>query len=105
MTFTGLTNCWLEVTIGTGFGLAASETHWWGNAVGDTGAGNTTKVLVNTDDEIMCRPPYLHNPFNRAPVSDQSDLDKNSLVNTDDEILCRPPYTTNPFTAVSVITR
>ncbi len=90
----------------TGLPLAADDVSYWGNAVGDTGAGNTSpNVLVNTDDEVLCRPPYLHGPFSRAAVTDTSDLNKDSLVNTDDEVLCRPPNTTTPFTCVKMVTR
>lgn len=105
-TFEGVIDCWLQVTIGTGFGLEAPETHWWGNARGDTGAGNSgTNILVNANDEVMCRAPYLHNAFNPAPVDDASDLNKDRLVNANDEVLCRSPYVTNAFNCVKAIVR
>jgi hypothetical protein len=101
-----LTNCWLKVTVKTTTGLVAPDVSYWGNAVGDTGVGNTSsRILVNASDEVMCRWPYTLNALRRATVTNPSDLNKDSLVNSNDEVLCRPPYTTNAFNCVRMITR
>jgi len=81
-------------------GITADDYFIFGVAIGDANAD----LVVNTDDETLCRPPYLHNPFNRATITDPSDLNRDSLVNTDDEVLCRPPHTTNPFNSLKRIT-
>jgi hypothetical protein len=102
-----LTNCWLKVTVKTTVGLTAADVSYWGNVVGEAGVGNSpvTNLLVNANDEVMARPPYTHNALNRAPVTDTSDYNKDSLVNPNDEVLCRPPYTTNALSCVKLITR
>lgn len=103
LTFENVIDCWLEVTIGTGFGLPAAETHWWGNAMMDSGTFQTVNILVDANDEIGAR----NNPrsaFNRAPVTWAWDYDKNSICDSTDQILAR----NNPksaFTCVKVISR
>jgi len=92
------------VDIGTGFGLAAAETHWWGNASGDSGSGNTApRILVNPTDEIGARnnPHGISNP---TPVDDAYDYNKDRLVNLTDQIYVRT-HTTTPFNCVVMITR
>jgi hypothetical protein len=102
-----VTNCWLKVTVKATVGLATADISYWGNVVGEAGVGNvpSSNLLVNSNDEVMARPPYIHNALNRALVDDTSDYNKDSLVNSNDEVLCRPPYTTNAMTCVKQITR
>ncbi|MBI4580586.1 MAG: hypothetical protein HY718_12840 [Planctomycetes bacterium] len=103
MTFTGLTNTWLQVDIGTGFGWGTG-THWWGNAAGDTGQGNTApNVLVNATDEIWSR-RHPTTPLNRSPVQDMADVNKDALVNATDQIYVRT-HPTTPLNCVKMITR
>jgi len=97
-------NTWLQVDIGTGFGLAAAETHFWGNAPGDTGQGNTPpNALVNPSDEIWTR-MHPTTPFNRSPVFDACDINKDSLANPADQIYVRT-HPTTPFNCLKMICR
>jgi len=99
-----LKSTWLQVDIGTGFGLAAPETHWWGNADGDTGQGNLPpNVLVNPTDEIWIR-THPTTPFNRSPVYDACDITKDSLANPTDQIYVRT-HPTTPLNCVKMISR
>lgn len=99
-----LKNTWLKVTIGTGFGLPASETHFWGNAAGDTGTGNVSpNVLTNASDELAAR----SNPttaINRSPVTDRYDINKTSLVDGSDQLWIRSNPTTS-LTCLKFVTK
>jgi hypothetical protein len=99
-----LTNTWLQVTIGTGFGLPAPETHWWGNAVGDGGGNTLPSITVSPSDEALCR-MGPHTVFNRATVDVPYDYNKDSIVGPSDEAICRPPNQTTVFDCVKAITR
>lgn len=88
-----LKNTWVQVDIGTGFG-AAAETHYWGNAAGDTGMGNVSpNFLTNGSDELGAR----SNPttvVTRSLVSDPFDINKTSLVDGSDQLWIRSNGTT-----------
>ncbi|MBI4580294.1 MAG: lamin tail domain-containing protein, partial [Planctomycetes bacterium] len=104
MTFTGLTNTWLRVEVGTGFGLAASEVHYWGNAAGDTGQGNTVpNILVSPTDEIWVR-THPTTPLARSPVQDMADVTKDGIASPTDQIYVRT-HPSTPLNAVKMITR
>lgn len=80
-------------------GLPESDFFIFGIAIGDANGD----LLVNADDEVLCRPPYTHNAFNPAPIDDPSDINRDRLVNAVDEVLCRTPYVTNAFTSLKRI--
>ncbi|MBI4579757.1 MAG: hypothetical protein HY718_08650, partial [Planctomycetes bacterium] len=104
MTFTGLTSTWLRVEVGTGFGLSASEVHYWGNADGDTGQGNSgTNILVSPTDEIWVR-THPTTPLARSPVQDMADVNKDGIASPTDQIYVRT-HPTTPLNAVKMITR
>lgn len=94
-----LKNVWLKVGIGTGFGLAGADTHYWGNAAGDTGVGNVSpNFLTSGSDELAAR----SNPttvVTRSPVTDPHDINKTSLVDGQDQLWIR----SNPTTAVTCL--
>lgn len=94
-------NTWLKVEIGTGFGLAATETHFWGNVAGDVGAGNTSpNITVAPADEVAIG----LNPSSDSPVTDQYDVNKDSLVDETDEDYAHD-NNTSAFTCVKFITK
>lgn len=100
-TFTNVTNCWLEVNIGTGFGLAAPETHWWGNVRYEDGTIQGLNIPVNATDEIDAR----NNPsgfFKVAPTY-VWDYNKDGSCNATDELGAR--FNPSGFFSVQVITR
>jgi hypothetical protein len=97
-------NTWLQVSIGTGFGLPAADVHWWGNVVGDTGQGNELPIiLVNPTDEIKAR-MLPRTPGYPADVANPYDINKDRLVNPTDQIIIRTNLRT-PANAVIAITR
>jgi len=98
---------WLQVTIGTGFGLLAEEVHYWGNAKADCGTVDPlvpTNILVNATDEIEARNNPRTSGFNRAPVDWAWDYDKDSFCNATDQLYPRDNPKTG-FTCVRVITK
>ncbi|MBI4579424.1 MAG: hypothetical protein HY718_06955 [Planctomycetes bacterium] len=97
-------SAWLQVDIGTGFGLELPETHWWGNADGDTGQGNPPpNVLVSPTDEIWIR-THPTTPLNRSKVFDACDVNKDGLSNPTDQIYART-HPTTPLNCVKMIVR
>ncbi|MBI4578238.1 MAG: carboxypeptidase regulatory-like domain-containing protein, partial [Planctomycetes bacterium] len=97
-------NTWLQVDIGTGFGLPAPDTHYWGNAAGDTGQGNIPpNILVNPTDEIWIR-THPTTPLNRSPVQDMADVNKDSLANPTDQVYIRT-HATTPLNCVRMVVR
>jgi hypothetical protein len=97
-------NTWLEVTIAANSDtrLATPETFYFGNAVGDSGLGDTANnATVNATDEIGAR----NNPANLAaniPITNIYDYDRNAQVNAADQIAARN-NATNPTTVVKFI--
>jgi hypothetical protein len=96
-------NTWLQVDIGTGFGLAVPETHYWGNASGEDGNGTTATLLVNATDEVDAR-NNTRTPGNPAPVTFYYDCNKDRLVNATDQVYIRT-HNATPATAVKQITK
>jgi hypothetical protein len=97
-------NEWLEVTIAANANtrLASPETFYFGNAVGNSGLGDTAiNATVNATDEIGAR----NNPANLAaniPITNIYDYDRNAQVNAADQIASRN-NATNPATVVKYI--
>ena len=89
---------WLQVTIGTGFGLETAETHWWANAQADCGTVQGTNILVDATDEIQAR-ANPRNFLNRAPVDWPWDYNKDSLCDATDQLLSR----NNPKTFLNCV--
>jgi hypothetical protein len=71
------TNTWLKVTIGTGFGLAAADVHYWGHAAGDTGSNTSPNVVVNPADVTWIK-THPSSPLARSLVSANEDVTKDS---------------------------
>ena len=85
---------WLQVVVlaTPNTGLAVSDTHYWGNAIADTGdsAGNTA---VSTADVLGAR-ANPHTLLNPAALDDVYDFNRDSLVNTQDPLIARNNTTT-----------
>jgi hypothetical protein len=97
-------NTWLKVDVGTGFGLAAAETHYWGNVAGDCNMGNTaTNFTVSGADELAVR-SHPTNSFSPSIVTDIYDVNKDHLANASDQLYIRSNGTTS-FTCVKSITK
>ncbi len=83
-------NKWLEVTIAANSDtrLTAPETFYFGNAVGNTGAGDTTmNALVNVIDEAGARAnPH---PLSNLPRTNIYDFNRDGRVNVLDESIAR----------------
>ena len=97
-------NEWLEVTIGRyGPGPISGDRFYFGNAIADSGAGNTANyALVNATDEIAARNDP-HNFANPAPIDNVHDYDRDGKVDATDQILART-HGTNFLTALRFIT-
>jgi hypothetical protein len=82
---------WLRVTVHANerTGLAQSDVFYFGNALGDSGLGNSaTQATVNTTDELGAR----NNPqsvFNNIPLTNAYDYNRDGAVNTSDGLLAR----------------
>ena len=80
---------WLQVTtLAAGdVGLAADDTFYYGNAVGEGGNSNTD-AIVNATDEILARnnPHWFGDP---ALLDDPYDYNRDQRVNATDEIIAR----------------
>jgi len=77
---------WLQVAVWptANTGLPTKDVFYWGNAIGDTGGGNTPDVaIVNVADynEVVNNPHILLNP---ASIIDQCDFNRDRLVNDTD---------------------
>lgn len=106
ITLSGVTKTWLQVNIGTGFGLPAGETHFWGSAVADTGdngpyTANKAILVSSTDfDGVRTHPTAP----NAAAIDNVWDLDKNARVSsTDTDAVIANP--TNPGNALKAIVK
>ncbi len=82
---------WLQVTVhaNADTGLAQSDVFYFGNAVGDSGLGDTsTNALVGVTDELGAR----NNPqstFNNIPLTNIFDFNRDGAVNATDALLAR----------------
>ena len=82
---------WLQVTVLTteNTGLAEADVFYWGNAIGETGEGNTSLyAFVTVSDELGAR-HHPHNFLNRAATYDPYDHNKDSFVTISDELIAR----------------
>jgi len=99
-------NAWLQVDVGTGFGLPKPEQHFWGNVAGDVGddpAGPPGScILVNPTDEILIRTHSC--PWPRVAISNPYDINKDGLVSPTDQIYVRT-HSTTPLNCVKRIAR
>jgi hypothetical protein len=84
-------NTWLQVTVAANAntGLAADDVFYFGNAVGDSGLGDTaTLASVSVTDELGAR----NNPqslFNNIPTSNIFDFNRDGVVNVTDSLVPR----------------
>ena len=82
---------WLQVTLlaTENTGLAEADVFYWGNAIGETGEGNTSLyAFVTVSDELGAR-HHPHNFLNRAATYDPYDHNKDSFVTISDELTAR----------------
>ncbi|TWU41277.1 Endonuclease/Exonuclease/phosphatase family protein [Novipirellula aureliae] len=90
---------WLQVTVlnNANTGLAAADTHYWGNAVGDS-LNDTGSAFVNAldADTIRANP---RNFLNAALVDDVYDINKDRFVNSLDSDIARA----NPTNFISAL--
>ena len=94
---------WLEVTVKatTNTGLEASETFYFGNAIGETG-DDPANAVVDASDRLRVRSDP-HTFFNPASITDPCDLNRDTLVNAADRLIARS-NATDHFTALRLIT-
>ncbi|MEM6363212.1 MAG: FG-GAP-like repeat-containing protein [Planctomycetota bacterium] len=80
---------WLQVTLkaNVNTGLNSPDTHYWGNAIGDT-YDSLFHTQSNATDQIRIR-SNPRNFLNAAAVDDIFDINKDRFVNATDEILAR----------------
>jgi hypothetical protein len=110
MTFTfqdaTVVNTWLQVTIGTGFGLDAADVHYWGNAQAEVNAGNSTPTnyMVTVADELAIRAAKT-GIGKRELVTYAYDVNKSSKCDIADQLYCRSKKTPLSTNAVKAITR
>lgn len=99
---------WLQVNIGTGFGLPAAETHFWGSAPGDTGDNtpytlNKAATTSSSDNDGIRTHPTSPN---QALVDNVYDIDKNARVSsTDTDWFLVAGFPTNPGNALLAISK
>lgn len=99
-------NTWLQVDVTTGFGLQAAESHFWGNAVADTGEGNSTpNIYTSGVDETSCRNNTWPFAAQRKPPSWQYDMNKDGLGNGSDVTVVRGNISVIAPNAVKQITK
>ena len=75
--------------------LAAADTFYFGDAIGESGT-NPANAVVNSTDEIETRsnPKTFLNP---ALVTDRYDFNRDGLVNATDQILARAMQAPSPL--------
>lgn len=94
-------NTWLEVTVRATIntGLAVADVFYFGNAVGDSGLGNSaTQATVNVNDALGAR----NNPksiFNNIATVNVFDFNRDGQVNTTDQLIAR----NNPSSVANVV--
>ena len=97
-------NQWLQVTVKAtaATGLAADDVFYFGNAIGDSGAGNTPEyALVSPADETAVRANKTG--FAPTAVTNVYDFNRDRRVTASDELTARYLATT-PATALRLIT-
>jgi len=98
-------NTWLQITVlaTAATGLTSPDVFYFGNAVGDSGAGNTSLfAFVTVTDELTAR-GHPHNFLNPASITDPCDFNKDSFVTVSDELAARN-HGTNFLNALRLIT-
>jgi hypothetical protein len=96
---------WLQVTmlVTDHTGLAENDVFYWGNAIGDSGQGNTsTFAFVTVTDELAAR-HNPHNLLNPAGIDDFVDYNRDRWVTVTDELIARHNGT-NFLNALRMIT-
>lgn len=94
-------NTWLEVTVRAtaNTGLTLTDVFYFGNAVGDSGLGDTaTQATVSVNDALGAR----NNPksiFNNIPTTNIFDFNRDGQVNTTDQLIAR----NNPSSVANVV--
>jgi hypothetical protein len=95
---------WLEVTVAASSHthLAAPDVFYFGDAVGDSGLGDTsTQAIVDLVDEDGARthPQYL---FQNIPITNIYDFDRDGAVGANDQLIAHNNYT-SPSTALNYL--
>jgi PhoPQ-activated pathogenicity-related protein len=87
---------WLQVIVAANAntGLPNSYMFFFGSAVADSGAGNSSNYLVNAIDEQSARNDP-HSNANLAAINDVNDFNRDRLVNTTDQVFVRNNGTNN----------
>jgi glucose/arabinose dehydrogenase len=96
-------NTWLQVVVrgndavggnNTNTGLLHSDVFYFGNAVAESGNGNTaTQAVVNVTDELAAR-NHPHGQFDELGQDVVFDYNRDRRVNTTDALLARNNFTT-----------
>jgi hypothetical protein len=104
---------WLEVIVkgndalggsNTNTGLASSYVFYFGNALGDSGAGDSTTFVVNSTDEISARNDPHSTLSNPASIINVDDYNRDGNVNSTDQIAARNNPTSALSTALKFLT-
>ncbi|HEY2894604.1 MAG TPA: hypothetical protein VGJ16_10340, partial [Pirellulales bacterium] len=95
---------WLEVTVAASSRthLAAPDVFYFGNAVGDSGLGDTSsQAIVDLVDEVgaLTHPQFL---FQNIPITNIYDFDRDGAVSSIDQLSARNNYT-SPSTALNYV--
>jgi len=99
----GIGQTWLQVTVkaDANTGLNQDDVFYFGNAIGETG-DSATSAAVNIVDFGAAR-DNPHNAFNRAPIDNPYDFDRDQFVNVVELGLVRDNGT-NAFNDLNLIT-
>ena len=85
--------------VSLGRGLTLTDVFYFGNAVGDSGLGDTaTQATVSVNDALGAR----NNPksiFNNIPTTNNFDFNRDGQVNTTDQLIAR----NNPSSVANVV--
>ncbi len=94
---------WLQVIVKAtaATGLAAADTFYFGNAVGESG-NVAANAIVNSTDEINARNNPRNAITNAAPITFAYDYNRDKNVNSTDQILAR--NNTTSLNALKLIT-
>jgi hypothetical protein len=95
---------WLQVTVlaTANTGLSAADVFYFGNAIGESGNGNTSLLApVNVSDEIA--PRNNVNPLPTSPITSPYDYNRDKRINVSDEIVARNNVAVGP-SALRLIT-
>jgi len=95
---------WLEVTMlpTANTGLTAADVFYFGNALGDSGTGNTDELALVSAIDFGAVRDNPHSPNDPAAIDDFADYNRDTLVNAIDFGLVRD-NPTNPNTALKFV--